>query len=98
MDAEYYESGMMYYNIPIEHLRGGTMSIATDGAVSVEEADYGVVRNHCYDLKINKIENLGVSVWDPAEPIVPNLETPSFYVGASINILSWKVVNQNVEL
>ncbi len=94
-ECSYYKDGMMYYNIPVEHLRNeGNLA-----ARSFREADYGVVRNHWYNVTINSIKNLGVAVFDPNEEIVPNDNTSKkFYVGAQVNILSWKVVNQNVDL
>ncbi len=98
VDAEYYKEGMMYYCIPIEHLRGGKLAYNNDLSITVEEGDYGVVRNHYYKLNIESIANLGTSVYNPDEEIVPNMETPTYYVGASINVLAWKVVNQNVAL
>ena len=96
--ADYYESGMMYYCVPIEHLRGGKVTYNDNLSVSVNEADYGVVRNHHYVLTINKIQNLGTAVYNPDEQIIPVVESPTYYVGAKVNILSWKVVNQSVEL
>ena len=93
--AEFYKDGMMYYNIPIEHLRKtGTFSKG-----DYTEADYGVVRNHWYKLEVTKIANLGHPVYDKDEKIVPNDEdTKKYYVAAKINILAWKVVKQSVEL
>ncbi len=96
--AEYYKEGMMYYCIPIEHLAGDKVEFASDGTTTVEEADYGVVRNHYYKLNITKIANLGTAVYNPDHNIVPQEENPTYYIGANINILSWKVVNQGVEL
>ena len=96
--ADYYKNGMMYYCVPIEHLRGGKVTYNDNLSVSVNEADYGVVRNHHYVLSINKIQNLGTAVYNPDEQIVPVVESPTYYVGAKVNILSWKVVNQSVEL
>ncbi len=98
VDAEYYKEGMMYYHIPIEHLAGGSVVYDDNLAIQVDEGDYGVVRNHYYQLAINSIQNLGTSVYNPDEEIVPNMEIPTYYVGASINILAWHVVNQDVEL
>ena len=87
-----YTSGLMYYNIPIEHLR------AISGN-DLKEANYGVVRNHHYVVTINKLENVGTGIFDPEEVIVPpSDDKTSYYVGASIHILSWKIVSQNVEL
>lgn len=89
-----YKGGEMYYNIPIEHLN----PIAAD-ATAIEEANYGVVRNHHYLVTINKLEKLGKGVFDPEEVIIPGKEDKdTYYIGARINILSWKVVEQGVEL
>ncbi len=98
VDAEYYNDGMMYYNIPIKHLRGGNFTIDSYGVKKVEEGDYGVVRNHWYNITVNNIGNLGNAVYFADENIVPSDKTPTFYVGATINVLAWKVVNQSVDL
>ena len=96
--ADYYKDGRMYYCVPIEHLRGGKVAYNDDLTVSVNEADYGVVRTHHYVLSINSIANLGTAVYNPDEEIIPVMESPTYYVGAKVNILSWKVVNQSVDL
>lgn len=95
-EAIAYMGGLMYYNIPIEHYNN---TAAADG--NVPEAKYGVVRNHVYVLNVTSLSNLGMGIYDPDEEIVPNnpLDPKELYqVGATIKILSWKVVNQNVEL
>ena len=89
-----YNDGQMYYNIPIEHLRAFEAN-QTDP----KEGNYGVVRNHHYVVTINKLENIGKGIFDPEEVIVPSDEDEEvYYVGASIHILSWKIVNQEVDL
>lgn len=91
-----YKGGLMYYNIPIEHFNND----AVENKV-VPEAKYGIVRNHVYVLNITSLTNLGMGIYDPDEVIVPGdpIEKKELYqVGANIKILSWKVVNQNVEL
>lgn len=98
IEADYYKEGMMYYCIPVEHLRGGKFTVNDNFSVSVNEADYGVVRNHYYKINITSIKNLGTAVYNPDEEIVPNMEPQTYFVGAQVNILSWKVVNQSVEL
>lgn len=89
-----YESGNMYYNIPIEHLNE---SNKYDG---IKEANYGVVRNHHYVVTINKLEKIGKGIFKSDEVIVPGKDDDkdAYYVGANIKILSWKIVNQSVEL
>lgn len=90
-----YNGGEMYYNIPIEHLRNNA---ADDKAV--HEANYGVVRNHHYVVSVNSLATVGKGVFDPDEVIVPdsNDDNETYYVGANINVLSWKIVNQKVDL
>ena len=98
--AYHYNGGMMYYNIPIEHLRTqATAGVYTEGEVDVEEGEYGVVRNHYYKITVNSISKLGAAVHDATEEIVPDAdENVTYCVGATINILSWKVVNQGANL
>lgn len=94
-------SGATYYPIAIEHLNNPK---STD--TNVLDAQYGVVRNHVYELNINAVKALGNGVFrpekidgedpEPLDPVDP--KDPKYYVGARINILSWKIVNQNVTL
>lgn len=91
-----YKGGKMYYNIPIQHLY-------EDAAEGIQEGEYGVVRNHYYKLTITSLEKLGTGVWNPDGsewPIVPPpTPDPDYYqLGAKINILSWRVVDQTVGL
>lgn len=88
-----YSGGLMYYNIPIEHLNNADI---TNGVIP--EAKYGVVRNHRYVVTINKLENMGKGIYDETEVIVPGEDVETYFVGANINILSWKIVNQGVDL
>lgn len=97
-DAIGYNGGLMYYNIPIEHLNNDEIS-ETEGNKTIPEAKYGVVRNHHYVVTINKLENMGHGIFDSSEAIVPgDDDKETYYVGANINILSWKIVTQGVDL
>ncbi len=83
-----------FYYIPVEHF-------APKGTTVAAEGYYGVVRNHWYKMTINSFKKVGHLVFKPEEdetPVIPEgPEDPLYYVGAKINILSWKVVNQTVE-
>ncbi len=85
-------SGTAIYYIPVEHL-------AATGNQAIE-GYYGVVRNHWYKISINSFKRIGHLVFEPETddtPLIPDDPDDSmFYVGANVNILSWKVVNQNV--
>ena len=107
--AECYNNGMMYYNIPIKHLKTGTYqkptsSVDENGEVTetrlqVEEGQYGVVRNHWYDINITEIKNLGEAVYNEYEDIIVDTkESNKWYIGAAMKILSWRLVSQDVTL
>ena len=96
--ALYYVSGQMYYTIPIEHLNNGAKYNNITGA-TVLEGDYGVVRNHYYSVTVNSVKNLGSAVYNPDEKIIPNDKANQrYFLSAKVNILSWKLVNQTVDL
>ena len=59
-DAIAYNGGLMYYNIPVEHLNNG--DVAENG--TIPEAKYGVVRNHHYVVTIDKLEKIGRGIFD----------------------------------
>ena len=93
--ATAYDGGLMYYIIPIEHLNNA--GVAENE--TIPEAKYGVVRNHHYVVTIDKLEKIGKGIFVGNEKIVPGYpDDDTYYVGAKINILSWKIVSQNVEL
>lgn len=80
----YWKDGKAYYFVDIEHF-------GTDGF------NVGVVRNHIYNLNLKSLTGVGVAVFNPDEIIIP--EKPSddlYYLAAKINILKWKLVNQDV--
>lgn len=84
-----YKTGQTYYIVDIEHF--GTKTAA-----------YGVVRNHVYQIDINSIKGYGSPVYNGTgniiEPEYPEVEDESSYVAARINVLSWKIVKQTVDI
>lgn len=87
--AEIRTDGKAYYYIPIRHL-------ATD---ETKLGYYGVVRNHHYKITLNSIKGFGTPVYNPAKEIDPTMPTYSnTYLAARVQVLQWRVVNQNVNL
>lgn len=92
-NAKKWEDGKCYFFVDIEHF--GTH----DGNLLK-----GFVRNHQYEITINSISgwgtpgDLGIGGGDPEDPIIPEEPEDESYVAATINILKWKVVSQNVDL
>ena len=86
--AEIRLGGRAYYYVPIKHL-GGADAIA----------EYGIVRNHFYKITLSGITGFGTPVYDPekvVDPIVPTYENT--YLAARVQVLQWRVVNQNASL
>lgn len=87
--VEAFNNGRAYFAVPIEHFGGTGEGTDVAGAV-------GVVRNHSYALTVTKVTGLGEGVFDPEDDIIPSDETKTYYVAATLNILSWKTVSQEV--
>lgn len=83
------KGGRTYYYTPIKHL-GKEKSVA----------EYGVVRNHSYQVEITSIKGFGTPVYDPdTETITPTLPSDDkTYLAAKISVLSWRVVSSKVDL
>ncbi|MBO7264507.1 MAG: Mfa1 fimbrilin C-terminal domain-containing protein [Alistipes sp.] len=91
--AVLYESGDTYYIVDIEHL----------GKDKNKTAYYGVVRNHVYQIDIQSIKGYGSPGYSGFAHVVEKPEYPKdddkeSYVAARINVLSWKVVKQGVNI
>ncbi len=90
-----YYNGRAFFNIPIRHL-GWTGDNYKDGVYDWEHmkiGELGFVRNHVYNMTIDKISGLGNGVGDDDQPIVPSKDDMTQYVAMRLNILSWNVVS-----
>ena len=86
--AEIRKDGRAYYYVPIKHL-GNTGGIA----------EYGIVRNHFYKITLSGIKGFGTPVYDPSKVVVPAVPTyQDTYLAARVQVLQWRVVNQNASL
>lgn len=86
--AEIRKDGKAYYYVPIKHLGGND-----------QLAEYGIVRNHFYKITLTGITGLGTPVYDPAKVVVPAVPTyQDTYLAARVQVLQWRVVNQNASL
>lgn len=94
LDIEWYNTRNIYY-IPVEHN-------APVGSNNNVEGYYGVVRNHWYKIEINSFSKVGHGIYDPDDDTIivkpGDPEDTFYYLGARINVLSWRVIKQNVDL
>lgn len=80
--------GRTYYYTPIKHL-----------GKENTPAEYGVVRNHSYQVEITSIKGFGTPVYNPDTEITPVLPSDDkTYLAAKISVLSWRVVSKKVNL
>lgn len=88
-NAVIYKEGMTYYWTSVKHL----------GAAG-KTGEFGMVRNHFYQVDVTKITGFGTAVYDKDTDFVPVTpdEEPMTYLAARINVLSWRVVANGVEL
>lgn len=103
--AYFYNAGKSYFNIPVKHFgwyRTGNVNNKEGAALNwnlVRVGDFGMVRNHSYTIKVNKITGLASGISGDNTPIVPPAATQDYYVSYRVNILKWAVVpTQNVNL
>ena len=81
--AEIRKEGRAYYYTDVAHL--GTAK--------------GIVRNHYYQIEVNSIKGFGTPVYDPNSEFVPvTPEDTQTYLAARINVISWRIVKQTVDL
>lgn len=92
--AVYYDASETLYSVDIAHL-----AYANPG---VQAGDYGVVRNHIYNVVLNSFGGFGSPVYVPGSgsgfdyPDDPS--TTGEYVSAEVRILSWRLVSQEVDV
>lgn len=107
LQIECYDNGLAYYPVNIKHF-GDDLTPwdenDAEGNVSYPGTDaeknwlgrYGVLRNNWYQLDVTAVRNIGYSdvpqdITDPDDPVAR-------YISVKINILSWAVRKQSVEL
>lgn len=88
-EALLYANGQTFYYVDIRHL---APELGKTGS-------YGIVRNHVYNITINSIGGYGSPVYTGVSYLeYPDITEQDSYVSAKINILSWKLVDQTVNI
>lgn len=101
---------MAYYNIPIKHygwyrkLNDNRKFDAEGNEVKgdidwskTRVGDFGVVRNHLYNIQVSKVNGLATAISDEYTPIIPPQETDEHFVAYRIYILNWAFVPTQTE-
>lgn len=93
--VKHFNKGAMYYAIPVQHNKGlysadNTVKVTKDGTYDLGQ--FGAVRNHWYRLTVSAINNIGIPVDNPDQPIIPDPED-EYYVAVEIVVLPWNVID-----
>ena len=100
LSVEKYHNGYAFFAVPIEHIWGKTDKDGNatpkigDKGFSAQLGQYGIVRNHFYQLKLNGISGIGTGIGDPTSPIVPNVDEEKYYVKTEMRVMKWRMVPQ----
>lgn len=92
--ALYYDNAETLYSVDIAHLGNGTAGAHKAG-------DYGVVRNHIYNIVLKSFGGFGSPVYIPGTGGLVYPDDPidnGDYVSAEVRILSWRLVTHEVDV
>lgn len=97
--AYYYYQGKGYFNIPVKHYGWYRASNPQKSEPRIDwnkvrVGDFGMVRNHSYNINVTKIEGLAAGISGDNVSIVPPTTTDEYYVAYTVRILKWAVVPQ----
>lgn len=103
-NVEEFNGGYAYFSIPVRHIWGrnkvgfGDLGIEeTDATKGFTLGQYGIVRNHMYNINVNGISGIGTGLSDPKDPIVIPVENKEYHVKTNIRVQKWRIVpHQNV--
>lgn len=100
----YYTTGHAYFNIPVKHLgwyRAGNEQKGKESIdwTKVRVGDFGMVRNHSYNVNVTEIKGLASGIGGDDVPIVPPATPTDYFMAYSVKILKWAVLpTQSVKL
>lgn len=93
--AMYYNGGKAFFYVPIKHNGTGSNAFIE----KPKTGDYGIVRNHSYQVTINSISGLATGVADENDKPLPDpTPTQTYFINATMNVLAWHVMSQSVDL
>lgn len=94
--VKHFAKGAMYYAVPVQHNLG---KFAATNTVDVTKdmdpqpiGQFGTVRNHWYRLTVSAINNIGIPVDNPDQPIIPDPED-EYYIAVEIVVIPWNVID-----
>ena len=91
-----YTTRKAFFYVPIKHNNAdnNTELFMDDPATG----DYGIVRNHSYQITIKEIKGLAIGVRGNEKLLPEPRSSQSYYINASMNVLAWHIMSQSVDL
>lgn len=95
-----YLNGYSYYEVPLRHFEDGEVeAYEGDGAYKPEHLGrYGIVRNNYYVLTVKAITTPGKPITGEPIPTEDKDDYEHYFIDVDIEVLSWNIRNQEVEL
>ncbi len=105
-NASSYTQNKCYYSIPIQHVgfyeNTAGQPVNDQGAIewaNVRVGDFGLVRNHVYNINVTGITGRANGIENLENPLVPSMDDTNYWIKYTVNILNWRVVpTQDVTL
>ena len=95
--AKHYNNREAFFYVPIKH----NNATGTDNKIpekNVPTGNYGIVRNHSYQITIKSIGGLAIGI-HANEKLLPDPNSvQDYYINASMNVLAWHIMSQEVIL
>ena len=106
--ATFYGDAQAFFLIPVLHYitedsypgnkYTGTFAYDDEGTVINRTGEFGIVRNHIYRLTVEELGGLGFGATGTDIPLLPSPTEEQFFIKARIDILSWHMIEYDVEL
>ena len=96
-----YIGGYCYYEVPLRHFNDSEVAEFEGGGGAYEPKHlgrYGIVRNNDYVLTVKAINTPGKPITGKPIPTTEKDDYESYYIDVDIQVLSWNIRNQEVEL
>lgn len=98
-DITIYTAGDTYYYTTLQHIWMPTVAKEDYAKKPDNVGAWGVVRNHLYRVSLTGLTGWGTPVYKPNDEIIPITPTDeNVYLGAQINVLQWRVVDQEANI
>lgn len=95
--VDHFSDGKMYYTAPVWH-QGAAYKDPQKEADQNRLGDHAVVRNNWYRFNLKEINNIGVPVDDPNQPVIPERIDNKDVLNVKIEFIPWHIVESVADI